>query len=235
VEGLEIGWTLLLTCEHAGARVPASYAELFRSPEARQALQSHRGSDLGSLPLARRLQRALKTQLLLHDVTRLLVEVNRSPRHPRLFSEFSRHLDGKQRNEILDLYYHPHRRAIQDWIESAITAGQRVAHVGVHSFTPVWNGQPRNADVGLLYDPRREHEHSFCRNWRNNLLTRHAELRVRRNYPYRGRDDGLTTALRRHFPAHQYLGVELEVNQARLERRSSLQAIADLLAAAYPV
>ena len=38
-------------------------------------------------------------------------------------------------------------------------------------------------------------------------------LRVRRNYPYRGDADGLTTTLRRRFPWQRYLGIEIEVNQ----------------------
>jgi hypothetical protein len=40
------------------------------------------------------------------------------------------------------------------------------------------------------------------------------EWRVRRNYPYRGDADGLTTHLRERLPAREYVGVELEVNQA---------------------
>ena len=38
--------------------------------------------------------------------------------------------------------------------------------------------------------------------------------RVRRNYPYAGKGDGLANALRRRFPHGDYVGIELEVNQA---------------------
>ena len=40
------------------------------------------------------------------------------------------------------------------------------------------------------------------------------EFRVRRNYPYAGKGDGLTSHLRRQFPPRAYVGIELEVNQA---------------------
>ena len=40
------------------------------------------------------------------------------------------------------------------------------------------------------------------------------ELRVRRNYPYAGKGDGLTSYLRRRFPPGAYVGIELEVNQS---------------------
>ena len=42
------------------------------------------------------------------------------------------------------------------------------------------------------------------------------DRRVRRNYPYRGAADGLTTALRRLFKPKDYLGLEIEINQALL-------------------
>jgi hypothetical protein len=36
---------------------------------------------------------------------------------------------------------------------------------------------------------------------------------VRRNYPYAGKGDGLTSFLRRRFPPGAYIGIELEINQ----------------------
>jgi hypothetical protein len=36
---------------------------------------------------------------------------------------------------------------------------------------------------------------------------------VRRNYPYAGKGDGLTSHLRRRFRNGVYVGIELEVNQ----------------------
>ena len=42
-------------------------------------------------------------------------------------------------------------------------------------------------------------------------------LTVRRNYPYNGKDDGLTSWFRRHLPPDAYVGiVELEINQGRI-------------------
>ena len=36
---------------------------------------------------------------------------------------------------------------------------------------------------------------------------------MRRNYPYAGKGDGLTSYLRQRFAHGDYLGIELEVNQ----------------------
>ena len=46
------------------------------------------------------------------------------------------------------------------------------------------------------------------------LAGRAPELRVRRNYPYAGKGDGMTRFLRRRYPASRYVGIELELNQA---------------------
>ena len=41
-------------------------------------------------------------------------------------------------------------------------------------------------------------------------------LVVRRNYPYLGTADGLTTCLRKRFAPRAYLGIELEINQKHI-------------------
>ncbi|MGB8331744.1 MAG: N-formylglutamate amidohydrolase [Polyangiales bacterium] len=228
---------LVLTCEHGGARVPPKYRHLFDAKAARRALASHRGSDLGALPLARALQRALRVPLYASVVTRLLVDLNRSLWHPRLLSEFSEPLDSTERAELLRRYYFPHRDSVESWIDAQVRRGRQVLHVGVHSFVPKVDGRTRLADVGILYDPSRARERSFCKRWKDALRVIDPELRVRRNYPYLGKSDGLVTALRRRFAARDYLGVELEANQALLEsteggRRAARSVLASLRSAA---
>jgi hypothetical protein len=50
--------------------------------------------------------------------------------------------------------------------------------------------------------------------WKAALAKRAPGLRVRRNYPYIGKNDGLTSSLRRRFPPDRYVGIEIELNQA---------------------
>jgi predicted N-formylglutamate amidohydrolase len=83
-----------------------------------------------------------------------------------------------------------------------------------HSFTPVFNGRVRNADVGLLYDPARPGEVAMAACWKAAFAGHASALRVRRNYPYAGKNDGLTSSLRRRFAPGHYVGIELELNQA---------------------
>jgi predicted N-formylglutamate amidohydrolase len=227
---------LVLTCEHAGNRVPPRYARLFQEHE--DLLASHRGWDPGALELARLMARRLAAPLVSTTVTRLLVEPNRSPHHPALFSRVSAGLDDNAKQRVLAAYYTPHRERVRELVRSHVDAGSRVVHVGVHTFTPELNGEVRRADVGLLYDPRRSRERALCAAWAAALNATHPGLRVRKNYPYRGAADGLTTSLRTEFPPDAYLGIELEVNQALAAaaeapaRRALAHAIVDTLRSA---
>jgi hypothetical protein len=67
--------------------------------------------------------------------------------------------------------------------------------------------------VGLLYHPGRRREAEVCARWKESLAALAPELRVRRNYPYAGKGDGLTSYLRLRFAQCDYAGIELEVNQ----------------------
>ena len=203
--------SLLITCEHGGNRVPAKYRPLFSTHRA--LLESHRGYDPGALRLARDFAAAFGTELVYSTTTRLLVELNRSPHHRALFSEISRKLPPEERRKALERYYFPYRDWVETQVRDATEKRGRILHISCHSFTPRLHGETRRADIGLLYDPRRTAEARFCSVWQNALKTADPRLTVRRNYPYRGYADGLTTWLRRRFPDPAYAGVEIEVNQ----------------------
>lgn len=209
-----VGAELVLTCEHGGNRVPREYASLFRG--ARAVLDSHRGWDAGALDLARGMARRTGSALHACTWTRLLVEPNRSAHNPRLWSSFTRELPRAQKQRILERYWRPHYREVEAAIDAAARRARSVLHVAVHSFTPVLDGERRNADVGLLYDPRRPRERALARRWKALLRELAPELRVRFNYPYLGLCDGLTTAQRKRFSDRRYAGFELELNQALL-------------------
>ena len=206
----------LVTCEHGGNRVPAAYRRHFAGHES--LLDTHRGYDPGALALARRLAAALGAPLFYATVSRLVVDLNRSPGHPRLYSEATRPALPAVRREILESHYLPYRQRVEGAAAEAIAEGEKVIHLSAHSFTPELDGEERDADIGLLYDPARPGETELARRWQAALKDAAPELRVRRNYPYRGKSDGFTAYLRRRFPAEAYVGIELEINQQQVFR-----------------
>lgn len=222
---------ILITCEHANNAVPREYARLFASREARALLDTHRGWDPGALPVARALARRFDAPLLVGDYTRLLVDLNRSPHHPRVLSEFTRALPRPERAAILARYHAPHHARALELARKLGRAGP-VLHLAIHSFTPVLGDEVRTTDLGLLYDPARERESALARALQADLraLLAAAPRRsskpsraatsaderpgvVHRNAPYRGASDGLATRLRGLLPPSRYLGFEIELNQ----------------------
>jgi predicted N-formylglutamate amidohydrolase len=213
------GLAVVVSCEHGGNLIPARYRSLFTG--ARRVLASHRGWDPGAIELARAVARACRAPLVASTTSRLLVECNRSIGHPRLFSEFTRGLPAPEKRRLLDSHYRPHRRAVEAAVRARMRGSARVVHVGVHTFTPIWKGARRPFDVGILYDPRSDFEAAVADALIVHLALEAPHLRVRRNAPYRGWTDGLTTTLRGMLRAERYAGIEIEVNQALARDRSA--------------
>lgn len=203
--------TFIITCEHGGNRIPARYRRLFRGQRA--LLDSHRGYDPGSLVMAKALASACRAPLVASTVSRLLIDLNRSIGHPQLFSAVTRAAPAEMRAQIVERYYRPYREQVERLVGQAVSRGHRVVHISSHSFTAELDGRVRGADVGLLYHPGRRGEAEVCARWKESLAALAPELRVRRNYPYAGKGDGLTAHLRLRFAQCDYVGIELEVNQ----------------------
>jgi len=198
---------ILITCEHAGNKIPAIYKPDFAGAD--DILNSHRGWDPGAAELAECISGSIHAPLISCEFSRLLIEPNRSEHHPKLFSEFTRSLPEDAKADLLNSYYRPHRKRVIDEIYKLVSLNKKVLHAGVHTFTPELNGRLREFDVGLLYDPSRQPERKFAGKWKKHFGNR---FRVRMNQPYKGKADGLITSLRKLFSEEVYLGIELEVN-----------------------
>jgi len=205
-------YQLLLTCEHAGNRIPREYAKLFKGAD--NVLSSHRGWDPGALDLTKRLSKYFRLPYLHVMWSRLLVESNRAPTNRRIWSRFTTELSPDEKTRILEKYWRPNRIAVEAEVNKIVKRKKAVFHVAIHSFTNVLDGVERNADIGILYDPARRSEKTLCTRWEKIISEIDPSLRVRRNYPYRGEADGLPTWLRRKYPDREYAGVEFEINQA---------------------
>jgi predicted N-formylglutamate amidohydrolase len=160
----------------------------------------------------------LDAPLIASTTTRLLVDLNRSIGHPRLYSELTRPLSERERLGILARYYLPHRERVEAAVRAAVAEGRRALHIASHSFTPVWHGEVRRVDIGLLYHPSRPSEVEVARRWLIELARRRPDLQLRRNYPYHGRSDALSSVLRRRHADDEYVGLEIEVNQRHVLR-----------------
>lgn len=205
---------LFLSCEHGGHHIPELYQPRFAGCQA--VLESHRGWDKGALDLFHALNRVPVHFSHHSEVSRLLVDLNRSLHKRSLFSAYTKGLSGEEKQQILNEFYFPFRTVFAEKIAEAVDSNHEVFHVSVHSFTPVLNGEVRNADIGLLYNPAHGREKEMALKWKTVLHAKAPHLSVRFNYPYLGKTDGHVAPLRQKF-GKAYAGIELEMNNKHAE------------------
>jgi predicted N-formylglutamate amidohydrolase len=220
----------VITCEHGGNRLPERYRPLFAGRWSE--VHSHEGWDKGALRLAREMAACLGGEHHYSVVSRLLVDLNRSIGAPDHLSDATLSLDPALQEEIFDQYYHPYRRAVERSVSAAIDRGERVLHLSCHSFAEEFEGEVRQAPLGILYDPVRVAEERIAQAWKEGLGQTLPDSEVRFNYPYLGTDDGLVTSLRGRYPDPLYAGIELEVRRDVIALASVRGSLVAALAAA---
>ncbi|MBU8539354.1 N-formylglutamate amidohydrolase [Falsiroseomonas tokyonensis] len=143
---------LVLVCEHASNHIPARHAALGLPPAE---LQRHIAWDIGAAALARRLSALLDAPLFLSGYSRLLIYCNRPLGVPSSIPLRSETTDIPGNHDLTpaevaqrqDEYFWP----FQDRISRFLDARPTRFLLGVHSFTPVFQGVPRPWQAGLLY------------------------------------------------------------------------------------
>lgn len=206
----------MITCEHASNALPVVYRPWLKQHT--HLFQSHRAYDPGALAMAQYLAHHLQAPLFAADYSRLLVDLNRSPNHPKVFSFLTQGLSLNEQQQILLNHYFPHRESITQAIHKLHQKNARVLHLAIHSFTPILRGTKRRADIGLLYDPQCAWERNWCKQLKQALSALNSAVVIRCNYPYLGTSNCLATALRRLFTPKNYAGIEIEINQKHVRQ-----------------
>lgn len=201
----------IITCEHASPDVPDQWKSLL-DPYCKTC-EDHQIWDPGTAEIGANLANMLQAPVFKGEHTRLLVDLNRSAHHPTLFSPLIQELTDAQRTHLLTAHYYPFRQEVIRLLDTLVSESRPIIHLSIHSFTPNFKGELRDADFGLLFDPGSFWEREAGGLWLYHLQNGRPDLVCRANYPYLGTDDGHVTALRLAFGRHRYLGFELEFNQ----------------------
>lgn len=196
---------VVFTCEHATNRVPSKVKKAIASKK-----DTHFAYDIGAKAIASFLSKSIKAPLFLGEISRLVVDLNRSPNHKKRWGELSSHFSETDLSQIEQRYYLGYQNKIYNCIDGLKGS---VLHFSIHSFTPELNGEVRNADLGLLFDPSRPGEVQVVKELQAYLKKHIPSVRVRKNYPYLGKTDGFVSCLRKRYSVKKYIGVEVEFNQ----------------------
>lgn len=214
---------LFISCEHAVNHVPPAYAHLFHKHK--PILDTHQAVDFGACEIATQISQQLACDYVEAQVTRLLIDCNRSLSHPRCFSDFTKMRPSPEKQALITKYYLPFREQSETLIQTNISQGYQILHISLHTFTPSLHGKIRQTGIGILYDPSRHGEKEVARQWKAILAQQTPQYKTRMNYPYQGVSNGFTSNLREKHPEKDYLGFELEINQTLTQHETTLNLV----------
>jgi predicted N-formylglutamate amidohydrolase len=225
---------LVLFCDHASNRVPASLNNLGLSDEQ---LASHIGWDPGAAFLARALSVRLDAPLLLSNYSRLVIDCNR---HPAAADSMPTISDGTaipgnaalsaedaqlRRRSLFD----PYHDAIGRLLDARDQRPTRL--LSIHSFTPSLAGFERPWSVGVCYrldTSLAAPDIAWAAHWLAALRARLPEP-VGDNQPYEIERD-IDYTLPVHGQTRKLPGVMLEFRQDELQGRDAVQHWSELIA-----
>ncbi len=247
---------MVLVCEHASSFIPVALDELSLAAEARF---SHIAWDIGAYDLALALSRALDAPLVASDISRLVFDCNRpledasaTPAVSEIYSvPGNSALSAEQRRQRYDEVYLPFEKMVAQQIskQSKKLSTEREQHiwplpllVTVHSFTPVYHGQTRDVEIGLLHHDAsgfalRMHElandvdpvaNPAVVQGDQNSPAHSMPFKVELNKPYDA-SDGVLHTLLTHAKAARLAHVMIEVNNELLRQADSVNQVAEQL------
>ncbi|MEM9425173.1 MAG: N-formylglutamate amidohydrolase [Pseudomonadota bacterium] len=216
--------SIILICEHASSYIPP---EMNGLGLAAADMKSHVVWDPGAMALAVKLSEKLDAMLIASKISRLVYDCNRPPEAGDAIPAQSEviavpgnvGLSATDKAERVENCYRPFKAAVAE----AISSREDPVVVTIHSFTPVYHGQPRDVEIGILHDQDTRLADALLSG-----LANLAPLVVRRNEPY-GPADGVTHTLREHALPGGHLNVMLEIRSDLIADDAAQAAMADKL------
>jgi len=200
---------ILLLCDHASRRIPASLGDMGLDPPARRC---HLAVDIGAGTLTRHLAASLSATAVLCEYSRLVIDCNRQLLDPSAFLEFgdgipvpgNRNLRQDDKDARANEIYWPYHHAVDKQVQRLTTTGPSPAFISMHSFTPVLNGQSRPWEIGLLWDTDLRLREIFLKDFRE------AGFNVGDNEPYSGKAPAdFTVDHHAEVPGLPHIGIEI--------------------------
>jgi predicted N-formylglutamate amidohydrolase len=228
VENADASGDVLLVCEHASRLLPKRYGTLGLSEEA---LNSHIAWDPGALAVSQLMSRQLDATLIYQRFSRLIYDCNRPPESPAAMRDVSEifripgneNLSAQEQSLRTTSLYLPFKGRIGDEIKKRGRLGRRTVLVTMHSFNPIYFGEKREVEIGILHDRDSRLADAMLRAAADTRL-----YRMERNEPY-GPADGVTHTLELHALPAGLSNVMIEVRNDLIADETGQGVVADFL------
>lgn len=214
--------SVVLVCEHASNFIPESFSALGLSKDDQQ---SHAAWDPGAMAVAKHMSDGLDAVLVSSDVSRLVYDCNRPPSAASAMPARSEVIDvpgnvglsDEGRADRAARFYWPFHAEVAAAMERTTAP----VLVTVHSFTPIYHGEQRAVEIGILHDSDTRLADAMLE-----TAASHVSLDVQRNAPY-GASDGVTHTLQEHAIRDGHLNVMLEIRNDLIETPAQQHAMAN--------
>ena len=146
-----------LTADHAGRAIPR---RLGRLGLPLSELERHIAWDIGIAGVTEKLAAALDATAVLQEYSRLVIDCNREPTWATSIPPISEltaipgneNIPPAEREARRRAVFLPYHDCIKQLLDRRDAAARRTVLIAMHSFTPMFKGESRNIDVGVLYN-----------------------------------------------------------------------------------
>ena len=225
---------LFLTADHAGRVVPRALGSLGVS---QQELGRHIAWDIGIASVTEMVSAALDATAVLQTYSRLVIDCNRHPEWDSAMPEISEltpipgnvGLSPADRAARVAAVFTPYHERIGALLDARQARAQRTVFIAMHSFTPVFKGERRDMQVGVLYGQDARLALVLLK-----LLRAEGDLTVGDNAPYAittNSDYGVPV----HGTARGLASVEIEIRQDLIEDAEGQRAWAERFSRLLPL
>lgn len=146
----------VILCDHGGKIIPRQLRQL-GLPQ--HEIDRHIGWDIGALAVSEILSQRLDAPLVHQRYSRLVIDCNRQPGVPSSIPTLSESttipgnegLSDGDRDARRTAIFEPYHQTIRDLLAARRARGLATCILAMHSFTPVFFGQQRPWEIGVLY------------------------------------------------------------------------------------
>lgn len=220
---------ILLVCEHASNLIPEDLQNLGIDQTVQQA---HVAWDIGAYGVAKNLADLLNATLIHPNFSRLVYDCNRAPDSPTAIPAKSeiydipgnQNLSDDARQARVARFYTPYWACLTDLVTDRVQAGLSPVIVTIHSFTPIYHGQKRATEIGVIHDQDQRYV--------DRLLACSAaqeDFKFTRNQPY-GPSDDVTHTLVHQAMVHNLENAMIEIRNDLIDTELKQKNMAAFLA-----
>lgn len=219
-----------LLCEHASCYIPPEYKNLGIS---HKDLLSHYGWDIGAFDVFQEICKNQQLQGIYSKFSRLLIDLNRQTQANDLIRQEldpgkkipgNLQLSSQEKQARIHRYWRPFHLQVEKKIRQLLHRNSPPILIGIHSFTPVLNGQQRKLDIGVLFHPQTFQSPQIAQTFYDHLQQKNYDVQY--NQPYSIEKPPHPYPIHHYAQKYQLSYIAIEINNSLIQKKQNAKKIA---------